>query len=218
MKDSDPIRQYLTDLAASLALSSYPAERILHEVEDHLRQRTGDLQSQGWQPQEAALEAIARFGTPHRVASQFQQQPPLPNAEEIMIRLSMTVLVALISLYAGAHVVFSLVNDPAAMLSYIKIVYAAIVVAYGVLILRWQWASPIMGDAMRCAIFVGGLALIEIGAANMVWATHLGIVSGDWEFYGFVGGALVSLLGAVAATLLAFPNFPNTSHQPQPVS
>jgi len=135
-----------------------------------------------------------------------------------MIRLSMTVLVSLISAYAGLHVIFSLVNEPTAILTYFKVAYAVVVVGCGMLILHWQWTSRRIGDIERCAIFIGGLGLIEIGTANMVWTAHLGLVSGDWEYYGFVGGALISLLGAIAAIWLAFPNFPNMKHDPQPIA
>ncbi len=129
-----------------------------------------------------------------------------------MIRLSMTVLVALISAYVGLHVIFSLVNEPTAILTYVKIAYAVIVVGSGMLILHWQWTSRRIGVTERWAIFIGGLGMIEIGTANMVWTAHLGLVTGDWEFYGFVGGALISLLGAVAATWLAMVD---TNRDPQ---
>ncbi|MCH8839256.1 MAG: hypothetical protein IH831_00985 [Planctomycetes bacterium] len=189
----------------------------MREVEDHLRQRVEELQAAGWEPREAKREAIARFGTPLKVVDQFRQ-PPLPCEEEIMFRRSMTMLAALTSVYAALHVVFSLLNEPTAIFTYVKIVYAVIIVGYGMLIFHWQWVSRGIGEIERCAIFIGGMGLIEIGTANIVWTAHLGLVSGDWEFYGFLGGALISLLGAIAATWLAFPNFPITKHDPQPIA
>ena len=123
-----------------------------------------------------------------------------------MIRCSLTGLVAITSLYAALLLVFSLVNELAAAFTYVKAALAAIVFGVGAMILHWQWTARPLGEFERFAIFCGGLALIEIGAANVVWTAHLGLVSGDWEHYGFVGGVLISALGALAAIWLAFPD------------
>ena len=217
MNQSGPIRKYLSDLATSLSSRNYPTERILPEIEDHLYQRADQLRAEGWQPDEAEQEAITRFGAISRVVSQFQQQPPLPCEERIMFRRSLIALVALTSVYAALHVIFSLLNEPTAIWTYVKIAYAVIVIGYGTLVLHWQWAARQLGEIQRWGIFIGGLALIEIGTANIVWTAHLGLVSGDWEYYGFVGGGLISLLGALAAIWFAWPLL-ETGQDPQPVA
>lgn len=135
-----------------------------------------------------------------------------------MIRRSLTGLVVLTSAYAALHVIFSLLNEPTAVFTYVKIAFAAIVVGTGMLILHWQWRARRLGDLERFAIFVGGLSLIEIGTANMVWTAHLGLVSGDWEFYGFVGGAMISFLGGVAVLWLAFPDLLEAKPDLQPTA
>ncbi len=122
-----------------------------------------------------------------------------------MFRRSMTVLAALTSIYAGLHVVFSLMSEPTALFTYVKTAAAFVVVGYGLLVLSWQWSSRQIGEIRRWAVFVGGLGMIEIGTANMVWTAHLGLVSGDWEYYGFVGGALISMLGGLAVIWFAWP-------------
>ena len=132
-----------------------------------------------------------------------------------MIRHSLTVLVAITSLYAALLAVFALVNEPAATFTYVKLALAAIVIGCGLLVVHWQWTGRPLKVSERFAIFFGGLGLIEIGTANTVWTAHLGLVSGDWEYYGFVGGMLISVLGALAATWLAFPEFLASNDEPQ---
>jgi len=205
MNKSDPIRQFLAELETSLSSNGSSPERILHEIEDHLRQQVEEFRSAGVERSEAELKALALFGTSAQVAEQFRQQPPLPCEEETMFRRSMTVLAAVTSIYAGLHVVFSLLNDPTALLTYVKAALALVVLAYGWLILQWQWGSRELSEMRRWAVIVGGLSLIEIGTANIVWTAHLGLVSGDWEYYGFVGGSLISMLGALAVIWFAWP-------------
>ena len=217
MNQPGPIRNYLDELAASLSSRNYPIDRILPEIEDHLCQRADQLRAEGWDPDKAEREAIERFGAISRVVSQFQKQPPLPCEEVIMMRRSLTVLMVLTTAYAALYVVFSVFNEPTAIFTYVKVALAAIVIAYGMLILRWQWHSSPLGDNERFAVFIGGLSLIEIGTANMVWTAHLGLVSGDWEYYGFIGGALISMFGAVATLWLAFPEMLETDQDPQPI-
>ena len=162
MTGSDPIRQYLAELAKCFSSNGQPPERILREVEDHLRQRVEDLRAEGWEPGDAEQEAFdPLWHALSELQSSFEQQPPLPCEEEIMFRRSMTVLAALTSVYAALHVVFSLMNEPTAFFTYVKTAYALIVVGYGLLILHWQWISRDIGDIERYAIFVGGLGLIE---------------------------------------------------------
>ncbi len=135
-----------------------------------------------------------------------------------MIRRSFSLLVLLTSAYAALHVIFSLLNEPTEIFSYVKVAFASIVVGCGALILYWQWTSRQLGEIGRWTVFIGGLSLIEIGSANIVWTVHLGLVSGDWEYYGFVGGVLISLLGGLAAICLTFPDFLETKHDPQPLA
>lgn len=218
MNKLDPVRQYVNDLASRLSSSNKPTERIVCEVEEHLRQRIDQLQTAGWYKPQAEREAIARFGTTCRIADQFQQQPPLPGEEFIMIRRSLSILVLLTSAYAALLGIFSLLNEPTAIFSYVKVAFASIVVGCGALILHWQWNAHQLGKIGRWTVFVGGLSLIEIGTANIVWTVHLGLVTGDWEYYGFVGGALISLLGGLAAICLTFPDFLETKHDPHPLA
>ena len=173
MKSSDPIREYLAELAEHLSSNNQSPVRILREIEDHLRQHIEELCSAGSDPSEAVRESLARFGTPAELAEQFRQQPPLPCEEETMFRRSITVLAALTSIYAGLHVVFSLMSEPTALFTYVKTAAAFVVVGYGLLVLSWQWSSRQIGEIRRWAVFVGGLGMIEIGTANMVWTAHL---------------------------------------------
>jgi hypothetical protein len=218
MNTLDPVRQYLNDLASRLSSSDGPTRRILCEVEEHLRQRIDQLRAAGWDKKLAEREAIARFGATFRIADQFQQQPPLPCEELIMIRRSLSSLVLLTSAYAALLGIFSLLNEPTAIFSYVKVAVASVVVGCGVLILHWQWNSRQLGAIGRWSVFTGGLGLIVIGTANIVWTAHLGLVTGDWESYGFVGGALILLLGGLAAICLTFPESLESKNDPKPLA
>ena len=204
----DPIAEYLEELSICLQSQGQSSGRILREVEDHLIERVADLRDTGWSLQDAQQEAIDRFGSIPRVVKQFQQSPPLPSEEEVMIRSSLTALAAVTSAYAAMHIFFSWFNEPNTIISYVKIICALVVITSGAVIIHWQWTSKPIGLIEKCAILIGGLELVEIGTANIVWDIHLGLVSGNWEYYGFIGGALIGLLGAVAACCLMFPEFP----------
>jgi len=47
-----------------------------------------------------------------------------------------------------------------------------------------------------------GLALTIIGSAWLVWAIHLGLTSGDWEYYGLLSAGATAAQGALSVLLI----------------
>lgn len=69
--DADAVDAYLDQLFDLLSGTGRAGRRFLLEAEDHLREATGAGMSRGLPPEAAAAEAVARFGTPERVAAGF---------------------------------------------------------------------------------------------------------------------------------------------------
>lgn len=65
---NDLIDEYLELIAGDLRGPAIESHRTLLETEDHLRQSVSDLMEQGFTPEKAQQEAIARFGTATVVA------------------------------------------------------------------------------------------------------------------------------------------------------
>lgn len=127
-------------------------------------------------------------------------------------RIALNGLVVLTVLYAGAHLFFTLLDEAPFTWKLAKICIAAGVVVYGLLLLMQLSRPSALAKALRWVTYFGALAMIAVGAANVVWTAHLGIMSGDWEYYGILGGGLIALQGALVATWLAWRN---TVGQPQ---
>ncbi len=201
MKSPITIDDYMAKLAREMPRGNR-SERILLEIECHLRDRTEKLCSNGQSQREAEAAAIAQFGTQEQILQEFSVQAPIESEEFIMLRSTLTVLVALTGVYAALHAVFAFPNEGSALWAGAKILAATYVIGYGILVLFWLRDRRQMSETLRVILFIGGLGLIELGTANVVWTAHLGLVTGDWEYYGFVGGALISMLGALPAIWL----------------
>lgn len=101
------------------------------------------------------------------------------------------------SLLAGVIIATSLtsneIRDVAAWWLLTKLLAAAAVIAIGAL--SWIGRSrPVNPSLMLlCDLF-----LVALGAATIVWTLHLGILTGDMEFYMIAGGGSLILQGATS--------------------
>jgi hypothetical protein len=68
---SSLITSYLAALRQNLRVSTRLRERILREVEEHLRDSAAQAELEGSTPEEAQRAATARFGSPRLIARQF---------------------------------------------------------------------------------------------------------------------------------------------------
>lgn len=196
-----PIEKYLQRLAGHLP-PARRRRRILAEVAQHLRDRACQLERVGKAPLEAEVAAVALFGHPARIVREFQSQSPLINEVDAMIRGVLTLSAVLAVAYAGLHFVFAFVDDAPTGQTVVKILVAAGVIGYGLVLLHRLWAVRRVSVFENWIVFAGSLAMIAVGTANAVWAAHLGMVSGDWEYYGFAGGGLIALVGVLTASWL----------------
>ena len=75
MKPDDPIEDYLDELLVALRLSPRHTRELLAEAEDHLRQSSESLVTQGLEPVVAAKTAVRRFGSAREVAAAASHPP-----------------------------------------------------------------------------------------------------------------------------------------------
>ena len=72
---SAAVERYLLDFNDALVAGAGRRERILCEVEEHLRDATESLISAGYAPDEAQVQAVRRFGSPAEAAERFGPDP-----------------------------------------------------------------------------------------------------------------------------------------------
>jgi hypothetical protein len=106
---------------------------------------------------------------------------------------TISILLALVnSITAGLLLAFTLSGSEAqqAQIGWLltKIAAASIVIAIGAL--TWLGGAR----AVRSGLLpMGSLLLVALGAATTVWTFHLGIVTGDMEYYmAWYGGSLMA--------------------------
>ena len=119
---------------------------------------------------------------------------------------TISIFLALInSLLAGLLVVFSLseseLRQAATWWLLAKVLVGLTVIAIGVL----TWLGSIRTIRM---IFVAlsSLFLVALGAATVVWTLHLGLVTGDMEYYMIIYGGSLATQGA--ASLFGYSGLP----------
>ncbi|MGE0601078.1 MAG: permease prefix domain 1-containing protein [Dehalococcoidia bacterium] len=72
----DPIERYLDDLFLALRDSPREARRLVRDAEDHLREQQDELVAKGMAREEAAGQAIARFGSVSQIVERANQEDP----------------------------------------------------------------------------------------------------------------------------------------------
>jgi hypothetical protein len=72
---SGAVERYLLDFNDALVAGAERRERILSEVEDHLRDATQSLLGAGFAADAAQVEAVRRFGSPAEAAERFGPDP-----------------------------------------------------------------------------------------------------------------------------------------------
>lgn len=87
----DALTQYVAKLRAQLAGTPAPLERLVAETQDHLMAAAESLVRQGYRPDEAAREAVKRFGAADEIADEFARVPSARKGtalEEWMMKAS----------------------------------------------------------------------------------------------------------------------------------
>lgn len=194
----EALAHYLAKLRANLAGAPAPIDRLLAETHDHLLAAAECLMRQGYGPEEAAREAVERFGAAEEIADQFARVPPncrTPIEERMMkaLIISLAGLNGLLALATTLNTILVDAVEAAPWWTAVKLASSAIVLA--IAILTWLYYRA-AGSGLSTALFVGGLALLVTGASGAVWTIHLAQVTGDMEAYGAVGGLLLVAQGA----------------------
>jgi len=115
---------------------------------------------------------------------------------------TISIFLALInSLLAGLLIVFSLsgneIHQAAAWWLLVKLTVGLSIIVVGGL----TWVGSIR--TIRPGLMaLGSLFLVAIGAATVMWTLHLGLVTGDMEYYMFMYGG--SLMAQGASSLFGY--------------
>jgi hypothetical protein len=95
MNRPDPIGEFLSELRIKLHLEPGQSDRVIAETENHLLEAADRLYAGGLSSEEAAREAIARFGSAEEVAKCFSTELEKEGAMQSMITNRPAVLVLL---------------------------------------------------------------------------------------------------------------------------
>ena len=111
---------------------------------------------------------------------------------------TISIFLALVnSLLAGLLIALSLsgseIRQAAVWWSLTKVLAGLSVIVIGALI----WFGSI-GNIRPSLIALASLFLVALGAATIVWTFHLGLVTGDMEYYMIVYGGSLMVQGAAA--------------------
>jgi hypothetical protein len=199
MTEFDPIQHYLEEFSRQLPPHGRHANRVLREIEDHLCQTADQLRHQGIEPAEAARLAVQRFGAPRDVFAQFELEAPIESEVMVMVRYLLINVACVTLLFAAAFLILGWFDDAPTTVFVAKVVVSTLILGCSfVLLYRLRTTKPMQlrerGIVMGC-----GLISIVLGVAGAVWTAHLGLTTGDWEYYGFGGAGLLVLQGALAA-------------------
>jgi hypothetical protein len=98
MNPPDPISEFLSQLRTELHLGPWQSDRVIAETEDHLVELAQRLHAGGLSAEEAAREAIARFGTAEEIAKCFRTELEKEGVMQSMITNRHTVPAILVLL------------------------------------------------------------------------------------------------------------------------
>jgi HAAS len=204
MNGNSMIDQYLQEFARTLRLRSRLSRRVLDEVNDHLREAVKNLVDSGVDPETAARMAIERFGSPAQVVERFETEAPLESEVEMMLRYVLMPVAAMSFLFGGLFFGGAWCDDASSVMHLSKLIAASIVVSCSVILFYQGWVTRPLRPWERALALIAALVSIMIGSMGGVFTAHLGLVTHDWEMYGFAGaGALVlqGVLGVVSQVL-----------------
>ena len=111
---------------------------------------------------------------------------------------TISIFLALInSLLAGLLIVFSLsgseIHQAAAWWLLTKVLIGLSIIVVGAL--TWIGSVRTIKPGL---VALGSLFLVAIGAATVMWTLHLGLVTGDMEYYMFIYGGSLMVQGTAS--------------------
>ena len=187
-----PAETYLRALRE--ALGTRPADRILAEVEEHLRDSIEDLGSRGHGPLESERIAAERMGPAEAAAREILDLPREPTVPELL-RIPLLALAALTSLFALVALFFTL-RDPDGWRAFSTVKVAAFSAVLFVA------SRTFRGESRPGGILWGGLFLVNWGSWMIAHGTYLALIGRDPEYYVPAAGGLLAAQGFLTLLLL----------------
>jgi hypothetical protein len=208
---NDPIQIFLNEVARKMPARSLRAQRLLEEFEDHLRERASQFQSQGLNEEEAGVAALVQFGSPDEVLQRFELESPLESEVDAMIRYLQMSVAGLTFLFSAVLLAFSGFDDARHAMFITKIVASVVIMACSFALFHQGWTTKPLANWQRGLALASSIVSIALASAGGVFTAHLGLVTRDWQAYGFFGAALLLLQGtlAVLPLIVADTNRPN---------
>lgn len=195
------IDEYLARLRTQLP--SRHRERILTEIRDHLESKADAFRAGGVPDDEAAERALALFGNTDQVVEAFAREQANTRGslslEDLMETLwkvtsiSLATATALAAVAVAGHTMVD--GEGATWWIGVKLVAATIIAACGWL--TWRRASA---PILEMPLLAAALLTLILGAAGSVWTIHLGLATGDFEFWAL--GINLLLIGQAVTTVL----------------
>jgi hypothetical protein len=198
MSGLDPIEDYLARLSQQPPFRGRGARRILQEIGTHLREAADELRRQGLDPTAAAAKAIERFGSPAVVCELFDLESPIESEEDTMIRYLLMSVACLTFTFGAVFLIFSAFDDARHAMFISKLVASAIIMASSFILFHQGWTTKPLANWQRGLALGSALLSIALGSAGAVFTAHLGLVTKDWQLYGFLGAALLVIQGTLA--------------------
>jgi hypothetical protein len=194
----DPIQAFLKVVARKMPFRSLRARRLLQEFEDHLRERADQLRLDGMNEEEAAVAAIAQFGSPDEVLQRFEMESPIESEVDAMIRYLLMSVACLTFLFSAVFLAVSGFDDTRHAMFVTKLVASVVIMACSFALFHQGWATKPLANWQRGLALASALISIVLGSAGAVFTAHLGLVTSDWRMFGFFGAALLLLQGTLA--------------------
>jgi hypothetical protein len=207
--NNDAIQSFLNDLARRMPRRSLRALRLLEEFDDHLRERARQLQRQGMNEEDAAAAAIAQFGTADIVLQRFELEFPIESEVDSMIRYLQMSVAALTFLFGTVFLAFSGADDVRHAMFITKIVASLVIMVCSFVLFHQGWTKRPLANWQCGLAQASSIVSIALGSAGGVFTAHLGLVTHDWEMYGFVGAGLLVLQGVLGTMHLVAAQSPN---------
>jgi hypothetical protein len=195
---SDPIQAFLNEVAQKMPARSLRARRLLQEFEDHLRERADQLRLNGMNEEEAAVAAIAQFGSPDEVLQRFELESPIESEVDAMFRYVLMSVAALTFVFGAVFLAFSGIDDARGAMFITKLVASFVIMACSFALFYQGWTTKPLANWQRALALASALVSIALGSMGAVFTAHLGLVTHDWEMYGFFGAGLLVLQGTLA--------------------
>ena len=109
MRPPVPIAEYLDRLASELRFDPRLSRRVRREIEDHLLDAVAD--STGTNPEDAARQAVARFGDPRLIARQYAPASLLQQTRRVG-GIMILAIAAILVLMKGRVALYNLLQWP----------------------------------------------------------------------------------------------------------